>query len=78
MSDDTERIPVPTNGRGPHPAGLLEPAPAPMPEAPDEPPMREQAVPFTPNQLAVGFGIVAGLVLLLVGARRRGRSGRDE
>ena len=67
MSPDTDRIPVPTNGKGPHP--LHGPPPdIPAPEA--------TTVVFTPTQLAVGFGILASLVLLLVGRmRRRGRPG---
>ena len=71
MSQDTERIPIPSNGTGPMP-----------PIAPTVPATdrrgatatvvpRDQTVGFTPNQLAAGFGIVAGLLLLLVGARRR-------
>jgi hypothetical protein len=77
MSEDTERIPVPTNGRGPRLQGSAEPVDWPH-SPPGEPPSRDQAIPFTPNQLAVGFGIVAGLVLLFVGSRRRGRSGRGD
>lgn len=78
MSEDTDRIPVPTNGRGPHP----DAAPPPADESPGsagKPLSRDQTVSFTPNQLAAGFGIIAGLLLLFVGARRRrGRPGRDE
>jgi hypothetical protein len=71
MSQDTERIPVPTNGTGPKP-----PAPTGLPAADrhaakGEVVPRDQTVAFTPNQLAAGFGIVAGLLLLFVGARRR-------
>jgi hypothetical protein len=68
MSSDTDRIQVPTNGKGPHPvhAPDLDPEP-PAPEA--------ISVAFTPTQLAVGFGILASLVLLVVGRmRRRGRT----
>jgi hypothetical protein len=70
MSPETERVPVPTNGKGPH-AIEEPPAEAEAPH-PDQP-----TAAFTPTQLAVGFGIVASLILL--GARRmrrRGRSGR--
>ena len=77
MSPDTDRIAVPTNGRGPHPAP--EPAPAmPAPARPVVPePSPGPAVPFTPTQLAVGFGILAAVVALLArGLRRRGRAGR--
>jgi len=81
MNQDTERIPVPTNGTGPKPH---DPAPPATPEASpaerraesgDAVP-RDQTVPLTPTQLAAGFGIVAGLLLLFVGARRR-RGGKD-
>jgi len=75
MSEDTDRIPVPTNGTGPRPDGTAV--------APGDPPggepagsgavPRDQTVGFTPNQLAAGFGIVAGLLLLFAASRRRGR-----
>lgn len=68
MSQEIDRIAVPTNGKGPHPVD-----PAPPPDETDEP--LPSAVTFTPTQLAVGFGILASLVLLVVRqARRRGRS----
>ena len=68
MSPEIDRIPVPSNGKGPHPAD--EPGP------PDAQPSEPAAVNFTPAQLAVGFGIVASLILLVAGRlRRRGRSG---
>ena len=67
MSQETDRIAVPTNGKGPHPVEA-----APPPDEPAEP--TPPTVTFTPTQLAVGFGILASLVLLVVRqARRRGR-----
>jgi hypothetical protein len=73
MSPDADRILVPTNGRRPH--AMPEPA-APMPVSP-EPSAVPAVVPFTPAQLAVGFGILAAVVALLVGSlRRRSRSRR--
>jgi hypothetical protein len=67
MSQAPDRIPVPTNGKGPH---RTEPAQATDAEA--TPPA---TVAFTPTQLAVGFGILASLVLLVAGGiRRRNRS----
>lgn len=67
-----DRIPVPTNGKGPR--HVDEPAP-PAPSAPSSP--DEVTVNFTPTQIAVGFGIVASLVLLAARQlRRRGRRGR--
>jgi len=74
MSEDTDRIPVPTNGKGPH-AGLTVTAGVGDAAGGGAVP-REQTVTFTPNQLAAGFGIVAGLVLLFAASRRRGR-GRE-
>ena len=70
MSPETEKVPVPTNGKGPHALA------GPVTEA--EPPAPEQlTVAFTPTQLAVGFGIVASLILLAARRmRRRGSSGR--
>ena len=67
MNDETDRIPVPSNGRGPDPniADAGEPVP------------REQTVALTPTQLAAGFGILAGLLVLFVRSRRGRSSGRD-
>ena len=67
MSLDNDRIPVPTNGRGPHPVDTRPPA--------DGSPPAESTAAFTPTQLAVGFGILASLVVLV--ARRLGRRGRS-
>jgi hypothetical protein len=77
MSEDTDRIPVPTNGRAPHKVADSPDRPQAGPsddagnESGEVP--REQTVGFTPNQLAAGFGIVAGLLLLFAARRRRGR-----
>lgn len=70
MSPETDRVPVPTNGKGPH-AIKAPPAEA-------EAPLPDQTTAvFTPTQLAVGFGIVASLILLAARRmRRRGGSGR--
>ena len=71
MSQETDRIVVPTNGKHPHPVSA--PVPPTAPEGPITPP----TVPFTPTQLAVGFGILAAIVALLAGSLgRRGRSRR--
>jgi hypothetical protein len=34
------------------------------------------AVAFSPKQLAIGFGIIASLLLLIAGRNHRNRSGR--
>lgn len=69
MTGDLDRVPVPANGKGPR--HLDEPTP-PAPSLADE-----LAVTFTPTQIAVGFGIVASLLLLAARQlRRRGRRGR--
>ncbi len=70
MTNDLERVPVPTNGKGPHPVAGPNPAPRVDESAP------ELNVSFTPTQIAVGFGIVASLVLLAVRQLRRRGSGR--
>lgn len=88
MNHDTDRIAVPTNGRKPHKvpeAPALAPVtaagevaaaadaaddaargPAPTVSAP------ELTIAVSPAQLAVGFGVIAGLILLVL-RRRRGR-----
>jgi hypothetical protein len=74
MSQDTDRIAVPTNGRGPHPVAAPA-APAAADDDQGAPSDEEMSTAFTPKQLAIGFGIIASLVLLLVGAARRRRPG---
>ena len=87
--DDSDRIAVPTNGRKPHPvAAALAPLRGEPPTA--EPPTAKPATvgsprafpladpallgAVSPKQLAVGFGIIASLLLLVLGrSRRRGR-----
>lgn len=73
MSPDTDRIAVPTNGKRPHPA----PKPAVPPPAAGCPAPAPIVAPFTPTQLAVGFGILAAVIALIAGSlRRRSRAGR--
>jgi len=67
MTGEPERIRVPTNGKGPHQID----DPPPESSSPGE-----LTVAFTPIQIAVGFGIVASLVLLAARQFRRGRRGR--
>ena len=70
MSQETDRISVPTNGKSP-PAGEAR---EPVPEAP---PPEQTTDLFTPTQLAVGFGILASLAVIVASRLfRRGRSGR--
>jgi hypothetical protein len=74
MSEDTDRIAVPTNGRRPKAVPAADGS-----AATREPPAlgtsdEELSVAFTPKQLAVGFGILASLVLIVAGRMRR-RSG---
>ena len=80
MSTDPDRIAVPTNGIG------LHTLTTPLPPLRGEPPTAEPLRTFSPTdpallgavspkQLAVGFGIVASLVLLALGRSRR-RPGR--
>jgi hypothetical protein len=80
MSDDKDRIPVATNGhRHPLKGEVPEPAPSPEPEPAPERGRTPQVNPvmgppaFTPTQIAVGFGLIASLIVLLLGRRRRRR-----
>ena len=78
MSEGQDRIPVATNGHR-HPlrgeAHAPEPAPAhePAPERGRTPQVNPVMGPpaFTPTQIAVGFGLIASLIVLLLGRRRR-------
>jgi len=75
MTGESDRIAVPTNGRGPHPGA---PSPAIMTSAPAADSATRSAndlpLAMSPERLAVGLGIVASIVILVVGLARRGRS----
>jgi hypothetical protein len=84
MTEDTDRIAVPTNGQKPHPVAPLAPLRGEPPTADAR--ATERTRPFSPTdpallgavspkQLAVGMGIVASLILLALG-RSRIRRGR--
>ncbi len=89
MNDSEDRIAVPTNGHRP-PLSTEAPAAAALDPALTAPALTAPAatapapagglstdelrVAFTPGQVAAGFGIIAALILLVVG-RRRGRRG---
>jgi len=68
MSHETDRIAVPTNGKSPHPIAPVVPGPG---DDPTEP--APATIVFTPTQLAVGFGIIASLIVLLARRMRRRR-----
>ena len=67
MNHEPDRIPVPGNGRGRDPD--MADAGKPVP--------RDQTAALTPTQLAAGFGILAGLLVLFVRSRRGRGSGSD-
>jgi hypothetical protein len=73
MSSDPARIQVPTNGTRPHPVppAAAEPSVT-APVAPAATPaMRDLPGGLSPQQLAVGFGIVASLLVVVAGLVRR-------
>ncbi len=72
MTRDVDRITVPTNGRGPHP--VVPPA---LDDPADDDTPIPSPIPLSSGQLIVGFGVIASLILLLLGRRRRGRD-RDD
>lgn len=81
MNRETDRITVPTNGRKPHP---VADAPTQRNETDESgsdsagrDPVAKATAPeltiaVTPAQLAVGFSVIAGIILLVLG-RRHGR-----
>lgn len=87
MSHETDRIAVPPNGRKPHRvAEASHPAAEAVadgstdadPAAPDpvaKATSPELTIAVTPAQLAVGFGVIAGIILLVLGRRRGRRKG---
>jgi hypothetical protein len=70
MSEETDRIAVPTNGKGPKAVPAAEGSAA-TPETALKTSDGETSVAFTPTQLAIGFGILASLVLIVAGRMRR-------
>ena len=80
MSNDQDRVTVPTNGRRPH-AVTIEPddtlRPTEAAEATGAPTTTELASAVSPRNLAIGFGILASLGLLVVGRVLRARSERE-
>jgi hypothetical protein len=80
MSKREDRVAVPTNGHRPA-LGDGDPA-ADLADTSDLgsgmpsfsiPTLRPTVPPVSPAQAAVGFGIIAALILLLLGRRRGGR-----
>jgi MYXO-CTERM domain-containing protein len=74
---ETDRVRVPTNGHRPA-LGAVEPDGTSGPPADDAPTPPDYRVAVTPAQLAAGFGVLAGLILLLLGTRRRRRDAGDD
>ena len=79
MSRPTDRVGVPTNGHRPR---LSDDEPDELADASDLgagapsfelPEIRAQVPNITPTQAAVGFGIVAAIILFLLGRRRAER-----
>ena len=69
MNPPADRIAVPTNGH--HPALTEDALDAPATDASAGAGERATAVPaVTPGQVIAGFGIIAALVVLLLGRRR--------
>ena len=80
MSRAEDRIPVPSNGHHPpmDTARDAEPDLSPAPRrtpAPGEIAGADLRVAVSPAQLAVGFGVVAAIILAVAGRRRRRRDG---
>lgn len=78
MTRPFEQVPVPTNGTEPVGGTGLGPGHAHATEPPAQATTPGRAtIDVTPAQLAVGFGIIASIVLLVARSlRRRSRSGR--
>jgi hypothetical protein len=79
MSNDQDRVAVPTNGRRPH-ALTIEPEDTRSAASasgikgtnePHEPSATEMANAVSPRNLAIWFGILASLAVLVAGVLRR-------
>lgn len=77
MNHDTDRVTVPTNGRKPH--TVPDAADDADDAAPRDPVAKvtspELTIAVNPAQLAVGFGVIAAVILLLLGRHRGRRKG---
>jgi hypothetical protein len=80
MSSDQDRVAVPTNGRRPHTV-TIEPDETRRPPEGVEDTVATTTTDLTtsvsPRSLAIGFGILASLGLLVVGRVLRARSERE-
>jgi len=80
MSNDQDRVAVPTNGRRPH-AMTIQPddthRPNPAAEDTGASTTTELAGAVSPRSLAIGFGILASLGLLVVSRVLRARAERE-
>jgi len=80
VSSDQDRVAVPTNGRRPH-AVTIEPDETNQPPGAAEdtvaPTTTDLSAAVSPRSLAIGFGILASLGLLVVGRVLRARSERE-
>lgn len=77
MNHDTDRVTVPTNGRKPHTVPDADDA---ADDAASRDPVAkvtspELTIAVNPAQLAVGFGVIAAVILLLLGRHRGRRKG---
>ena len=80
MSSDQDRVAVPTNGRRPHTVTIEPDETRRPPEAAEDtatPTATDLATAVSPRSLAIGFGILASLGLLVVGRVLRARSERE-
>jgi hypothetical protein len=76
MSSDQDRVAVPTNGRRPHTV-TIEPDETRRPSEAPEDTVATTTTAVSPRSLAIGFGILASLGLLVVGRVLRARSERE-
>ena len=82
MSGDQDRVAVPTNGRRPHAVTIEPDDTRRSPEAAEDtvaptPTPTDIPTGVSPRSLAIGFGILASLGLLVVGRVLRARSERE-
>jgi hypothetical protein len=79
VSSDQDRVSVPTNGRRPHEVGI-DPGdtrvPSPEPDRAGAPSAAEMANAASPRNLAIGFAILASVVLFVAGRVLRRRLDR--
>lgn len=71
MTDETTRIPIPTNGHGRTDRAAPDAPASPRSVPPGVAAAPDLRIAVTPAQVATGFAVIAGIIGIVLGLRRR-------